>query len=114
MAQYSESKRPAGVGYHPSMDMKAKIIARREEILSLGKRYGASEIRIFGSVARGQATPDSDLDLIVRFEPGRSLLDHAGLIGELEDMLGMKVDVIDADGMRPRFRAVVEKEAIHL
>ncbi len=96
------------------MNTRADIIARREEIISLGKRYGASDFRIFGSVARGEATPESDVDLIVRFEPGRSLFDHAGLIGELEDFLGMKVDVIDADGMRPRFRAVVEREAISL
>jgi uncharacterized protein len=96
------------------MNSVADIVARREEIISLGKRYGASHFRIFGSIARGAATAASDIDLIVCFEPGRSLFDHARLIGDLQDMLGTKVDVIDADGMPPRFRAVVEKEAISL
>jgi predicted nucleotidyltransferase len=90
------------------------IRRRREAILEVARRHGAHDVRIFGSVARGEAAEGSDLDLIVRFEPHRSLLDHAGLIGDLEDLLGVKVDVIDADGMRPRFRTVVEKEAVPL
>ena len=90
------------------------IRQRRDAILETARRHGAHDVRIFGSVARGQATEGSDLDLIVSFEPHRSLLDHAGLIGDLEDLLGVKVDVIDADGMRPRFRAVVDKEAVPL
>ena len=93
------------------MITKADLIRRREEILQIARRHGAYDVRLFGSVARGDAGERSDLDLIVKFEPGRTLLDHAGLIGDLEDLLGIKVDVIDADGMRPRFRAVVEKEA---
>ena len=87
---------------------------KRNAILDVARRHGAHDVRIFGSVARGAATEGSDLDLIVRFDPRRTLLDHAGLIGDLEDLLGIKVDVIDADGMRPRFRAVVEKEAVPL
>jgi len=90
------------------------IRRKRDAILEIVRRHGAHDVRIFGSVARGEATEGSDLDLIVRFDPRRSLLDHAALIGDLEDLLGVKVDVIDADGMRPRFRAVVEKEAVRL
>jgi predicted nucleotidyltransferase len=90
------------------------IRARREEILEIGKRYGASNFRIFGSVARGDATDASDIDLIVKFEPGRSLLDHGGLLMDLCDLLGMKVDVISEDGMRPRFRETVLKEVVPL
>ena len=90
------------------------IRQKRDAILEIARRHGAFDVRIFGSVARNEATEGSDLDLIVRFAPHRSLLDHAGLIGDLEDLLGVKVDVIDADGMRPRFRAVVEKEAVPL
>ena len=91
---------------------KADIFLRRDEILGVARRYGASDIRLFGSVARGDATDDSDLDLIVRFEPGRSLLDHGGLLMDLQELLGIKVDVIDEDAMRPRFRKHVMKEAV--
>ncbi|MGD0139432.1 MAG: nucleotidyltransferase family protein [Tepidisphaeraceae bacterium] len=87
---------------------------KREAILEIARRYGAHDVRIFGSVARGENTETSDVDIVVRFDSGRTLLDHAGLIGQLEDLLGVKVDVIDADGMRPRFRAVVEKESLPL
>lgn len=87
---------------------------RRQEILEIAGRYGAHDVRIFGSVARGDTTDSSDLDLIVRFEPGRSLLDHGGLIMDLRELLGIKVDVIDEDAMRPRFRDHALKEAIPL
>jgi predicted nucleotidyltransferase len=90
------------------------IAENREVILEIAGRHGAHDIRIFGSVARGEADENSDLDLVVRFDAARTLLDHAGLIGDLEDLLGVKVDVIDADGMRPRFRAVVDREAMPL
>jgi uncharacterized protein len=65
-------------------------------------------------MARGDATEASDLDLIVRFEPGRSLFDYGGLIMDLQDLLGMKVDVVSEGGMRDRFRHHVMKEAIPL
>ncbi len=90
---------------------KADILQQSDAILEIARRHGAHDVKLFGSVARGDATEQSDVDLIVSFEPNRTLMDHAGLIGDLEDLLGAKVDVIDADGMRPRFRAVVEKEA---
>src|SRR5271166_6712908 len=66
---------------------------RREEIIRLAKRRGAHNLRVFGSVARGEADQNSDLDLLVAWEPGRSLMDHAGLVQDLEDLLGMKVHV---------------------
>jgi predicted nucleotidyltransferase len=90
------------------------LLEKRGAILDIVRRYGAHDVRIFGSVARGDATESSDLDLIVRFEPGRSLFDHGGLICDLEDMLGIKVDVVDEGGMRPRFREVVMGEALPL
>lgn len=93
------------------MITKDDVRRQRDAILEIARRHGARDVRLFGSVARNDTTERSDLDLIVRFDAGRTLLDHAGLIGDLEDLLGIKVDVIDADGMRPRFRAVVEKEA---
>lgn len=87
---------------------------RRREILDIAARHGAYDIRIFGSVARGDAAEASDLDLLVRFEPGRSLLDHGGLIDDLEDLLGVKVDVVSERGMRDRLRQRALTEAIAL
>ena len=93
---------------------KDHIRNRRDEIIAIAQRYGASDIRIFGSVARGDAREQSDLDLIVRFESGRSLLDHGGLVMDLRELLGRRVDVIDEEAMKPRFRDHVLKEAIPL
>jgi len=93
---------------------RQSISRQREAILEIAGRYGASDIRIIGSVARGDANDASDLDLIVRFEPGRSLLDHGGLVMDLRELLGTRVDVIDEEAMRPRFRQHVMREAIPL
>ncbi len=67
--------------------------ARRDEILRLARQRGAHDVRVFGSVARGEATENSDLDILVAWEPGRSLMDHAGLVEDLQELLGMKVHV---------------------
>ena len=66
---------------------------RRNEILRLAERRGARSLRVFGSVARGEANENSDLDLLVAWEPGRSLMDHASLVQDLQELLGMKVHV---------------------
>ena len=65
----------------------------RPEILRLANQRGAHDLRVFCSVARGEANEDSDLDVLVVWEPGRSLLDHAGLVQDLQDLLGVKVHV---------------------
>jgi predicted nucleotidyltransferase len=96
------------------MITKSDILTRRDQILAVARRHGAFAVRIFGSVARGDTTERSDVDLIVRFEPGRSLLDHGGLLMDLQELLGVKVDVIDEEAMRPRFREHVLKEAVPL
>jgi predicted nucleotidyltransferase len=90
------------------------IHEHRAAILEIARRCGAHDVRIFGSLARGDATPDSDLDLIVRFEPGRSLFDHGGLIMDLRDLLGVKVEVISERGIRDRWRQHLLKEAVPL
>ena len=87
---------------------------KRAAIMEIARQYGASDIRIFGSVARGDATDASDVDFIVRFEPGRSLLDHGGLTADLEDLLGVPVDVVSEKGMRDRFRDHVAREVVPL
>ena len=66
---------------------------RREQILRLAEQRGAHSLRVFGSVARGEANENSDLDLLVAWEPGRSLMDHSGLVADLQELLGMKVHV---------------------
>jgi hypothetical protein len=66
---------------------------RRRQILGLAERYGARNLRVFGSVARGEQTAESDLDLLVEWEPGRSLLDHAALVADLQDLLGARVQL---------------------
>ena len=100
--------------YNARVITREQIHNRRDEINRLASRYGARDVRIFGSVARGDATEGSDLDLVVRFEAGRTLIDHAGLLADLQELLETKVDVIDADGMRSRFREIVEREALAL
>ncbi len=86
----------------------------REQILRLARQWGAYNVRVFGSVARGQVGLRSDVDFLVEFEPDRSLLDHGGLLMDLQDLLGCEVDVVSEAGMRPRFRDRVLKEALPL
>jgi uncharacterized protein len=88
--------------------------SRRTEILALARKHGARNVRVFGSVARGDAGSDSDVDILVELEPGRSLLDHAALMIDLSDLLGCKVDVVTDRGIRPRIRDRVLREAVPL
>jgi predicted nucleotidyltransferase len=96
------------------MITRAEIVRRRHEIISVAERYGASDIRLFGSVARGDADDASDLDLLVRFEPGRSLLDQGGLLMDLRSLLGVKVDIISEGALTGRFGKIVSEEAVPL
>ena len=84
---------------------------KREDILRIASRYGAGNVRVFGSVQRGEDTEGSDVDLLVDFEQGRSLLDQVGLIQDLEDLLGSRVDVITEAGLHWYIRDRVRKEA---
>ena len=86
----------------------------REQILTLAARRGAYNVRVFGSIARGDQRSDSDIDLLVDFEPGRSLLDLTGLWLDLEEALGCKVDVVSSRGLRPRVAAEVMRDAVAL
>jgi uncharacterized protein len=87
---------------------------KREDILRVASKRGAYNVRVFGSVARGEADSQSDIDLLVDLEPGRSLFDLGGLLMDLQDLLGHKVDVVTERGLRERIRARVLKEAIPL
>jgi hypothetical protein len=96
------------------MKIRKLLETKRDEILKLAEKHGAHNVRVIGSVARGEARPSSDLDLLVDIELGRSLLDHAALIQDLEVLLGCKVDVASARGLRERVRAQVLEEAVPL
>jgi hypothetical protein len=93
------------------MEIEKLLQSRREQILTLARNNGAYDVRVFGSVARGEARPDSDLDFLVKLEAGRSLLDLARSLRELQALLGMPVDVVTEAGLRPRIRPQVLKEA---
>ena len=87
---------------------------KRAEILRIAAARGARNVRVFGSVARGEADEKSDVDILVDMEPGRSLLDLGGLWRELNELLGVRVDVVTAKGLRDRIRDRVLKEAVPL
>ncbi len=87
---------------------------KREDILRVASKRGASNVRVFGSVARGEDDSKSDIDLLVDLEPGRSIFDLGGLLMDLQDLLGHKVDVVTERGLRERIRERVLKEAIPL
>jgi predicted nucleotidyltransferase len=93
------------------MELEQVLKANRQKILTTAHKYGAYDVRIFGSVVRGEAGPDSDIDFLVNLESGRSLLDLARLLRELQALLGVNVDIVTEAGLRPRLRAQVLKEA---
>ena len=93
------------------MDARRLIQTRRKEILETARRNGAVNVRVFGSVARGEEGPESDIDFLVTLEPGRSLLDLARLLRELNLLLDRPVDVVTEAGLRPRIKPQVLREA---
>jgi len=95
------------------MTMRA-LAERRSQILSLAERYRAGDVRVFGSVARGDNTEKSDVDLLIKPRRGCSLFDLGGLLEDLQELLGCRVDLVTEDGLKPRLREHVLKEAIPL
>jgi uncharacterized protein len=92
----------------------AGLRARRRDILSRAAEYGARNVRVFGSTARGEAEESSDVDLLIEMEPGRNLLDLVGLWQDLEDLLGTHVDVLSDGGVSPHLRERIDAEAVQL
>ncbi len=90
------------------------IRQKRDEILRLAIKHGATNVRIFGSVARDEADEKSDIDFLVDMEPGRTLLDMGGLLMDLRELLGMEVDVVTEQGLKQRIRERVLQEAVTL
>jgi len=95
-----------------AVNIRTLIEERRADILRIAAKYGASNVRIFGSVSRGEEGPDSDVDFLVDMEKGRSLLDRAGLVLELQELLGLEVDVATERSLKERIRDRVLQEAV--
>jgi len=96
------------------MNIGRELKAKRTDILRLAGRHGATDVRIFGSVARGEAGSDSDVDFLVKMAPERSLLDHVALWQDLEDLLGRKVDLVSEKALHRLMRDQILKEAVPL
>ena len=94
--------------------MDSSFSNKRAEILGILASHGARNPRIFGSVARGQETPSSDIDMLVEMESGRTLLDLVGLEQELTDVLGRRVDVVTDGGLSPYLRDRIVGETLPL
>ncbi len=96
------------------MDFAELVSKHRETILLIASQHGAENVRVFGSVARNDSTPGSDVDFLVDMEANRSLLDLVGLWQDLEDLLGRSVDVISEGGLSPYLREKILTEAVPL
>jgi len=90
------------------------LAGKREEILRIARAHGARNVRVFGSAVRGDADEGSDVDFLVEFEPGTSLLQHGAMIAELEELLGRRVDVAPEKTLHERVRERVLREAVPL
>lgn len=84
---------------------------KRLAIMALADKHGAHSVRVFGSIARGDSGPESDVDLLVKMEEGRSLLDLSAMVLDLKELLGVNVDVVSEDGLYWLLRRKILKEA---
>jgi predicted nucleotidyltransferase len=88
--------------------------SKRDEILRIAATYGASNVRVFGSLARGGNSPSSDVDILVDLDPDRSLMDLGGLLMDLQELLSLPVDVATEDMLRPKVRERALIDAVPL
>ncbi len=93
------------------MSLQQQLSNKRKEILTIAAKYGAHNVRIFGSVVHGKERPDSDIDLLVDLDPDRSLLDLGGLLMDLKELLGRKVDIVTEKGLHWYIRDKIKQEA---
>lgn len=94
------------------VDAASALRQHRRTILDIARKHGARNVRVFGSVARGTSGPESDLDLLIDLDPGRSLLDVIAIEQDIEDALGVKVQVATEGGLKPRVRDIILSEAV--
>ncbi len=88
------------------------IHAKRDELYAIARKHKADKLWVFGSVARKEETPDSDIDMLVEFGEGASLLTHVHLMNSFRDFFGRKVDVVSTRGIHPYIRPQVLKDAV--
>jgi predicted nucleotidyltransferase len=93
------------------MSLREEIQRQRDVVLGIARRYGASNLRLFGSVARAEERPDSDVDLLIDLGPERGFSDYLGLAEELEALLDRRVDLVLSRSLSPHFRPFIEAEA---
>ena len=93
------------------MDAEKLLKEKRQAIMALADKHGAHSVRVFGSVARGDSGLESDVDLLVKMEEGRSLLDLSAMTLDLKELLGVNVDVVSEDGLYWLLRRKILKEA---
>jgi predicted nucleotidyltransferase len=96
------------------MPLPDMLSTKREDILRVAAAHGAQNVRVFGSMVRGDAREDSDVDFLVDLDPDRSLLDLAGLMLDLQELLGRPVDVGTAAGLKDRYRERILAQAVPL
>ena len=117
MRRYRVRRRAAGMRpvatWAPS-SVREQVLAKADLIRTLAKAHGAVSVELFGSAARGEDRPDSDIDVMVELEEGRSLLDLIGLGDDLEAALGRKVDTVSKSAMKPRVLARASKDAVRI
>ena len=97
-----------------AVDLARLLQEKREDILRIAKKHGASNVRVFGSVARGEAGPESDVDFLVELEPTRSLMDISSMVVDLQELLGHSVDLAEPAGLHRLVREKILKEAVYL
>ena len=97
-----------------NMNLSQLIQQKRRQVLEIAQGHGARNVRIFGSVARGETTETSDLDLLIEMAPERTLLDIVAIKQDLEELLGCKVDVLTEAAISPYLRDKVLHEAVRL
>jgi predicted nucleotidyltransferase len=96
------------------MEIDKVLQRKRDKILRVAASHGVRDVRVFGSFARGEAGPESDVDILVKLDPGRSLLDIVAIKQDLEDLLGCKVDVVTEAAISPYIREEVLREAVSI
>lgn len=96
------------------MALEQLAVGERDRILAIAHRHGVTSVKVFGSFVRGEARPDSDLDLLIEAGPDTPPFFPGGLIADLEDALGRRVDVVEKDGLHRLLRDRIQAEAILL